>query len=59
MNYLIKKKPPSERFYFSPKTHKKTFNAPGRTVISNIGTAFENISSFLDFFLNPSYIGRF
>jgi len=34
-----------------PKIHKRTKNVPGRPVISNNGTATENISAFLDFHL--------
>ena len=39
------------RFYLLPKIHKRTENVPGRPVISNNGTATENISAFLDFHL--------
>ena len=53
MEYLIKKKPQLGRFYLLPKIHKRTFNVPGRPVISNNGTATENISAFLDFYLKP------
>ena len=38
MEYLIKKKPQLGRFYLLPKVHKRTFNVPGRPVISNNGT---------------------
>ena len=51
-DYLIMKKPQLGRFYLLPKMHKKTSNEPGRPVISNNGTATENISAFLDFHLN-------
>ena len=44
--YLIMKKPQPGRFYLLPKIHKRTSNAP---VISNNGTATDNISAFLDF----------
>ena len=50
MEYLIKKKPQLGRFYLLPKIHKRTFNVPGRPVISNNSTATENISAFLDFY---------
>ena len=49
--YLLVKKPQLGRFYLLPKIHKRTFNVPGRPVISNNGTATENISEFLDFHL--------
>ena len=39
------------RFYLLPKIHKRTSNVPGRPVISNNGTATENISAFLNFHL--------
>ena len=41
------------RFYLLPKIHKRTFNVPGRPVISNCGYHTENISSFLDHVLQP------
>ena len=53
MNYLIKKKPQPEQFYLLQKIHKRTFNVPSRPVLSNIGTATQNISAFLDFYLKP------
>ena len=53
MEYLIKKKPQLGRFYLLLKIHKRTFNVPGRPVISNNGIATENISAFLDFYLKP------
>ena len=51
MDYLIMKKPQLGRFYLLPKIHKRRSNVPGRPVISNNGTATENISSFFDFHL--------
>ena len=48
-DYLIMKKPQLGRFYLLPKIHKRTLNVPVRPVISNNGTATENISAFLDF----------
>ena len=36
------------KLYFLPKTHKKFFNVPGRTVISNCETTTEGVSEFLD-----------
>ena len=53
MEYLIKKKTQYGRFYLLPKIHKRTFNVPGRPVISNNSTVTENISAFLDFYLKP------
>ena len=53
MGYLINKMPQLGRFYLLPKIHKRTFNVPGRPVISNNGTATENIPAFLDFYLKP------
>ena len=49
-DYLMKK-PQLGRFYLLPKIHKRTPNVPGCSVISNNGTAMENISTFLDFHL--------
>ena len=39
------------RFCLLPKIHKRISNVPGRPVISNNGTATENISAFLNFHL--------
>ena len=48
--YLIEK-PRVGRFYLLPKIHKRASNVPGHPMISNNGTAMENISAFLDFHL--------
>ena len=45
------KKPQLGRFYLLPRIHERTSNVPGRHVISNNGTAMENISAFLDYHL--------
>ena len=50
-DYLIMKKPQLGKFYILPKILKRTSNVPRRPVISNNGTATENISAFLDFHL--------
>ena len=39
------------KFYLLPKIHKRTSNVPGSSVISNNGTATDNIFAFLDFHL--------
>ena len=36
------------KLYFLPKIHKRYFNVPGRSVISNCGTVTEKASEFLD-----------
>ena len=41
------------RFYLLPKIHKRLHNVPGRPAISNSSYFTENISSFLDFHLEP------
>ena len=46
--YLYIKRPQLGRFYL-PKIHKRTKIVPGRPVVSNNGTATENISAYLDF----------
>ena len=48
--YLHIKRQQLSRFYLLPKIHKKTKNVPGRPVISNSGTATENISISLSGF---------
>ena len=44
-------KPQLGRFYLFPKIHKRTSYVPGPPVISNNGTATENIFAFLGFHL--------
>ena len=39
--------------YLHPKSHKRLYNVPGRPVIWNCRYYTENISSFLDFYLQP------
>ena len=39
--------------YLHPKIHKSLYNVPGRPVIWNCRYYTENISSFLDFYLQP------
>ena len=46
-------KPKLGRLYLLPKIHKRLNSEPGRPVISNCGYYTENISSFLDFHLQP------
>ena len=41
------------RFYLLPKIHKRLHDVPGRPVISNCGFYTKNISSLLDFHLQP------
>ena len=36
-----------------PKIHKRLFNVPGRSVVSNTNYHTRNISSFLDYHLQP------
>ena len=53
INYFMVKDPKFARFYLLPKRHKRLHDVPGRTVISDFGYYTENISSFLDFHLQP------
>ena len=41
------------RFYLLPTIHKRVMNVLGRPVVSNCGTANEEISEFVDFHLMP------
>ena len=52
-NYFVVEHPKFSRFYLLPKIHKRLHNVPGRPVISNCGFYTENISSFLDYHLQP------
>ena len=53
LDYFLVKDPKFARFYLLPKIHKRLHNVPGRPVISNCGYYTENISSFLDYHLQP------
>ena len=53
LEYLFNKDPKFARFFLLPKIHKRLHNVPGRPVISNCGYYTENISSFLDYHLQP------
>ena len=53
LNYFLVKDPKFARFYLLPKIHKRLYDVPRRPVISNCGFYTENISSFLDFHLQP------
>ena len=53
LNYFVVEDPKFARFYLLPKIHKRLHNVPGRPVISNCAFYTENISSFLDYHLQP------
>ena len=53
LDYFLVKDPKFARFYLLPKIHKRLHDVPGRPVISNCGYYTENISSFLDYHLQP------
>ena len=53
LNYFAVEDPKFARFYLLPKINKRLHNVPGRPVISNCGFYTENISSFLDYHLQP------
>ena len=53
LNYLVVEDQKFARFYLLPKIHKRLHNVPGRPVNSNCGFYTENISSFLDYHLQP------
>ena len=53
LNYFLIKDAKFARFCLLPKIHERLYNVPGRPVISNCGYYIENISSFLDFHLQP------
>ena len=46
--FLVIPKPGPGRFYLLPKIHKRSYDVPGRPVISNNSTPTENISAFID-----------
>ena len=47
------KKPKTPQIYFLPKIHKKVNPPPGRPIVSANSCPTENISAFVDLFLNP------
>ena len=53
LDCFIVKDPKFARFYLLPKIHKRLHDVSGRPVISNCGYYTENISSFLDYHLQP------
>ena len=53
LNYFVVEDPNFARFYLLPKIHTRLHNVPGRPVISNCGFYTENISSVLDYHLQP------
>ena len=53
LDYFLVMDPNFARFYLLPKIHKRLHDVPGRSVISNCGYYTENISSFLDYHLQP------
>ena len=53
LKYFIVEDPKFARFYLLPKIHKRLHNVLGRLVISNCDFYTENISSFLDYHLQP------
>ena len=53
LNYFLVNDPKFVRFYLLSKIYKRLHDVPGRPVISNCGFYTENISSFLDFHLQP------
>ena len=53
LEYFFNKDPKFAIFYLLPNIHKRLHNVPGRPVISNCGYYTENISSFLDYHLQP------
>ena len=53
LDYFLVKDPKFARFYLLPKIHKRLHDVPGRPVISNCGYHTINISSFLNYHLQP------
>ena len=53
IKYFVVKDPKFAHFYLLPKIHKRLHDVPSRPVISKCGYYTENISSFLDFHLQP------
>ena len=53
LDYFLVKDPKFSRFFLLHKIHKRLHDVPGRPVISRCGYYTKNISSFLDYHLQP------
>ena len=53
-DYLYNQNPSTPRFYTLPKIHKGKNPPPGRPIVPANNSPTEKISSFVDFFLNPT-----
>ena len=53
LNYFAAEDPKFTGFHVLPKIHKRLQNVPGRPVVSNCDFYTENISSLLDYHLQP------
>ena len=53
IKYFLVKDLKFAHFHLLPKIHQRLHDVPGRPVISNCNYYTENISSFLDFHLQP------
>ena len=53
LDYFLVKHPKFARFYLLPKIHKRLHYVPGRPVTSNCSYYTKNISSVLDYHLQP------
>ena len=53
LDYFLVKDPKLARFYLLPKIHKQLHDVPGGPLISNCSYYTKNISSFLDYYLEP------
>uniref|UniRef100_A0A8C5PPV1 Reverse transcriptase domain-containing protein n=1 Tax=Leptobrachium leishanense TaxID=445787 RepID=A0A8C5PPV1_9ANUR len=51
--YLLNKQSQIALFYFLPKIHKDIDNPPGRPIISGIDSLTNNLSRYIDIFLQP------
>ena len=53
IKYFMVKDPKFARFYLLPRIHERLYDVPARLIISNCGYYTENISCFLDSYLQP------
>ncbi|XP_069059428.1 olfactory receptor 56A4-like [Pleurodeles waltl] len=51
--FLRNENPTLPTIYFLPKIHKSLKNPPWRPIVSSCGALYENISTYVDFFLAP------
>ncbi|XP_075208158.1 uncharacterized protein LOC142313057 [Anomaloglossus baeobatrachus] len=53
LDFLSVRSPVVPTFYMLPKVHKSLLKPPGRPIVAGIGSIFEQLCAYLDFYLQP------